>query len=147
MTMKYQVMVWDTLLVCVLITGITFDLSQCKTKTCSFSISSLCFCCSSCSFSSYSFCNFSESSCSALALASREDSTWTESTVKVRSEFCWLVKQLEKTQMQQMCRNAAVIRSGVKMLGTAEYMYYLCSTTVHCFILWNCATSFGVWLI
>lgn len=61
-------------------------------QTCRFSISSLCFRCSSCSFSSYSRCSFAERSCSAWALASREDSTWTvHSTAEIKPVQGWLL--------------------------------------------------------
>lgn len=45
-------------------------------QTCSFSISSRCFSCSTCSFSAYSCCSLADSSCRAWAWASWEDSTW-----------------------------------------------------------------------
>lgn len=58
-------------------------------QTCSFSISSLCFCCSSCSFSSYSFCSFAERSRRDWAPASREASTWkTHKTSNSRFLLC-----------------------------------------------------------
>lgn len=61
-------------------------------KTCSFSISSLCFRCSSCSLSSYSRCSFADSSCSAWVLASCEDCTWTfHSTAGIETGWLYLI--------------------------------------------------------